>query len=67
MRLADGRPHILDKAKHGADLVELLAYSGCRLAEATSPGWRDVDFEKGVITITEEKVAPRITSSARRP
>ena len=52
MRVADGRPHIQDKAKHGADLVELLAYSGCRLSEATSLRWRDVDFEKGVITVT---------------
>lgn len=52
MRAADGRPHIQERAKHGADLVELLAYSGCRLSEATSLRWGDVDFEKGVITIT---------------
>lgn len=52
MRAADGRPHIQAKAKHGADLVELLAYSGCRLAEATSLRWGDVDFEKKVITVT---------------
>lgn len=52
MRAADGRPHIQAKAKHGADLVELLAYSGCRLAEATSLRWSDVDFEKKTITVT---------------
>lgn len=52
MREADDRPHIQEKAKHGADLVELLAYSGCRLAEATSLRWRDVDFEAGTITVT---------------
>jgi integrase len=52
MRAADGRPHIQSRAKHGADLVELLAYSGCRLSEATSLRWGDVDFEKGTLTIT---------------
>ena len=52
MRAADGRPHIQEKAKHGADLVELLAYSGCRLSEATSLRWRDVEFEKNTITVT---------------
>jgi len=52
MRASDGRPHIQARAKHGADLVELLAYSGCRLAEATSLRWRDINFEKGTLTIT---------------
>jgi integrase len=35
-----------------ADLVELLAYSGMRLAEATSIIWGDVDFEAGRFTVT---------------
>jgi len=52
MRAADGRPHIQAKAKHGANLVELLAYSGCRLSEATSLRWGDVDLAKGTLTIT---------------
>lgn len=52
MRLSDGRPHIQAKAKHGADLVELLAYSGCRIHEAISLRWADVDFEKGCLTVT---------------
>lgn len=52
MRAADGRPHIQAKAKHGADLVELLAYSGCRIHEATSLRWSDVDFDRGCVTVS---------------
>ena len=36
----------------GADLVELLAYSGMRLSEATALTWPDVDFERGQFTVT---------------
>jgi integrase len=39
------------KAKAGADLVEFLAYSGCRVGEATALRWRDVDLKAGVIRI----------------
>jgi integrase len=52
MRLADGRPHIQKKVGPGADLVELLAYSGCRIQEATSIRWRDVDFERNALVVT---------------
>ncbi|MEZ5277866.1 MAG: tyrosine-type recombinase/integrase [Opitutaceae bacterium] len=50
-----------------ADLVELLAYSGMRLTEATSMRWRDIDFENGRFVVTggvtgtknhEERVVP---------
>jgi integrase len=34
------------------DLCELLAYSGCRLNEATSLTWGDIDFEQKTFTIT---------------
>ena len=40
------------RERGGADLVELLAYSGMRLREATALRWRDVDFTAGVFTVT---------------
>lgn len=40
------------RAWDSADLVELLAYSGMRLAEATALMWKDVDFERETFTIT---------------
>ena len=52
IRLSDGRLDSQRKAKSGADLVELLAYSGCRVAEATSLRWCDVSVERNCITIT---------------
>lgn len=52
IRQSDGRLDSQVKARPGADLVELLAYSGCRLSEATALRWRDVDFEKNTLTIT---------------
>jgi integrase len=52
IRLSDGRCSSQAKAKDGADLVELLAYSGCRLDEARNLKWADVDFGREVFTIT---------------
>jgi integrase len=52
IRESDGRPGSQAKAEDGANLVELLAYSGCRLEEARSLRWRDVDSERDVFTIT---------------
>lgn len=46
MRSLDVRYH------HGANLIELLAYSGMRLAEATSALWRDIDFGNGRFTVS---------------
>lgn len=43
---------------------QCIRYSGCRLSEATSMRWSDVDFEKNAVTVTEARTAPRITSSA---
>jgi integrase len=39
-------------AQDGADLVELLAYSGLRLREATSLTWAEIDWERGTLTVT---------------
>ena len=46
MRQADVR------GVHGANLVELLAYSGMRLNEAINLLWKDVDLERGCFTVT---------------
>jgi integrase len=40
------------RAQSGADLVELLGYSGMRLNEATSLTWGDVDWDRGSFTVT---------------
>ena len=40
------------RERGGADLVELLAYSGMRLREATELRWRDVNFAARVFTVT---------------
>lgn len=52
IRASDGRASSQAVAKDGADLVELLAYSGCRLGEACALKWEHVSFERGVITVT---------------
>ena len=52
IRESDGRKGSQRQAKQGADLVELLAYSGCRVHEAISIRWADVDFTKGTVTVT---------------
>ena len=52
IRQSDGREDSQKKAAPGADLVELLAYSGCRLTEGISITWVDVDFVKGLLTVT---------------
>lgn len=46
LRGQDSRSH------QAADLVELLAYSGMRLAEATSILWSDVDFTNSRFVVT---------------
>ncbi|HAH97849.1 MAG TPA: hypothetical protein DCO70_00840, partial [Verrucomicrobiales bacterium] len=46
MRIADSR------GMYGADLVELLAYSGMRLNEAVNLLWDDINFERGCFSVT---------------
>jgi integrase len=52
IRTSDGRADSQRKTAAGADLVELMAYSGMRVGEANSLRWREVDFERNVVTIT---------------
>ena len=59
MRIADGRPHIQKKAGPGADLIELLAYSGCRIQEATSLRWSDVDFDRNALVVTGGEIGTK--------
>ena len=43
-------------SQHAANLVEFLAYSGCRLGEAANVKWRDVDFDKGTMVIRGDPI-----------
>lgn len=43
------------QARHCADLVEFLAYSGCRISEARMVLWQDVNVERGEIKIHNAK------------
>ena len=45
-----------------ADLVEFLAYSGCRISEARLVAWQDVNFSRGELKIHSAKRS--LTSSA---
>jgi integrase len=40
------------RAQEGGNLVEMLAYSGMRLSEATGMLWVDVDFVRGQFAVT---------------
>jgi integrase len=59
IRASDGRLDSQRKAKAGADLVELLAYSGCRIQEATSLTWSNVDLDRNALTITGGEVGTK--------
>jgi integrase len=59
IRISDGRPDSQRKAKAGADLVELLAYSGCRIQEAASLKWSDVDLERSTLTVTGGEIGTK--------
>jgi integrase len=59
IRLSDGRADSQARAKGGADLVELLAYSGCRIAEANALTWADANFEKNTVTVSGGKMGTK--------
>jgi integrase len=42
-----------------ADLVEFLAYSGCRVAEACSVRWRDINERLGTVLITGGQIGTK--------
>jgi integrase len=44
---ANGSP----EAQDSADMIEFLAYSGCRISEARGIHWQDVDWENGQIQV----------------
>jgi integrase len=43
------------KSRHCADLVEFLAYSGCRISEARKVTWQDVNLERNEIRVHNAK------------
>lgn len=55
IRQSDGRKESQVAAKAGANFVELLAYSGMRKHEAAAVLWREVDFDKGLLTVSGGK------------
>ena len=38
-------------AKHAADLIEFLAYTGCRISEARRVQWKDFDWKEETLTV----------------
>ncbi len=42
-----------------ADLVEFLAYSGCRVAEARTVRWRDINSKLGTVLITGGEIGTK--------
>lgn len=50
--LVDTMRELRSQAQDGANLCEFLAYSGCRLGEATTIQWGDIDFDAKTFTVT---------------
>lgn len=50
--IASIRAGLQGKGEDGANMVELLAYSGMRVHEARSLRWRDLNFSAGIFTVT---------------
>lgn len=61
IRRSDGRETSQASARDGADLVELLAYSGCRLDEARQLRWEHVTWPRG-----DRQGMLRVTGGERR-
>jgi integrase len=54
------------QAKHCADLVRFLAFSGCRISEAWQVTWADVDTERGEIKVHNAKRSRTSNAHATR-
>lgn len=63
IRQSGGRADSQAKPKPGADFVELLAYSRCRLHEAASLRWRDVDFDAGALMSSDSALAELLNNT----
>jgi integrase len=61
IRSAGGRD-----SRNCADFVRFIAFSGCRLSEAISVTWHDVDFRKSEITIRGDAITGTKNSEVRR-
>jgi integrase len=46
--------HYKTAGKKAADFIEFLCLSGCRAQGAQTIKWEDIDFNKGVMTVTEK-------------
>ncbi len=55
IRESDGREGSRAKARAGADLDHLLAYSGCRLGEAHAIQWQHVNFDSNRLIVPGTK------------
>jgi len=53
IRQSDGRAESQEAARDGADMVELLAFSGMRKGEAGQVKWHHVDFERGLLMVPD--------------
>lgn len=45
------------RSRDAADFCRFLAYTGCRLSEAKTVEWKDVDFQRGVLHVRGTKTA----------
>jgi integrase len=54
------------QAKHCADLVRFLAYSGCRISEARQVTWSNIDMQRGEIKIHTSKRSRTSNASQTR-
>lgn len=52
LEILEARSKRNPRARFATELVQLLAYSGMRLGEATNLLWKDINFERATFTVT---------------